>query len=75
VCKQILIDAELETRKTGQNTSDWEKSIKEAEVNIGLYCHLRRRGRSFKVALPWIIYYRVSSTKNNFRVVQVKPLF
>jgi len=23
--------------------SDWEKSIKEVEVHIGLQCHLRRR--------------------------------
>jgi hypothetical protein len=27
------------------NRDDWEKSIKEAKVRIGLYSHLRRRRR------------------------------
>jgi hypothetical protein len=28
-----------------KNRGDWEKSIKEAKVPIGLLCHLRRRRR------------------------------
>jgi hypothetical protein len=29
-----------------RNRADWEKSIKEAKVCIGLLCHLRRRRRT-----------------------------
>jgi hypothetical protein len=36
VCTQILIDTKLKTGKRGQKTPDWEKSIKEAGVCIGL---------------------------------------
>jgi hypothetical protein len=37
VYRQVLINTELETGKTGQkNRADWEKSIKEARVSIGL---------------------------------------
>jgi hypothetical protein len=28
LCANILIDAKLKTRKRGQKTSDWEKSIR-----------------------------------------------
>jgi hypothetical protein len=28
-----------------KNRADWEKSIKEAKVRIGLQCHLRSRRR------------------------------
>jgi hypothetical protein len=55
LCKRILIDAKLKTGKRVQKTSDWEKSIKEAGVCIGLKCLLRRRRRRVKVAQPWII--------------------
>jgi hypothetical protein len=34
--KQILINAKLETGNRGKKTADREKSIKEAEVRIGL---------------------------------------
>lgn len=36
MCKQILIDTKVKTGKRDQKTSDWEKSIKEAGVCIGL---------------------------------------
>ena len=37
VYKQILIHAKLKTGKRGQkNRADWEKSIKETKVRIGL---------------------------------------
>lgn len=36
VCKQILIDTKLKTGKRYQKTPEWEKSIKEAGVCIGL---------------------------------------
>ena len=35
--KQILINARLQIwKKVSKNTADWEKSIKEAKVHIGL---------------------------------------
>jgi hypothetical protein len=33
--KQILMNAKLESEKGGQETAEWEKSVKEAEVHIG----------------------------------------
>jgi hypothetical protein len=36
VHKQVLINAKLETGKGYQESVDWEKSIKEAKVSIGL---------------------------------------
>jgi len=37
VYRQVLISVELKTGKTGQNNrADWEKSIKETRVSIGL---------------------------------------
>ena len=39
VYKQILINAKLQIGKRGQkNRVDWEKSIKEVKVHIGLSC-------------------------------------
>jgi len=32
-------------RERSKGRSDWKKSIKEAEMCIGLYCHLRRMRR------------------------------
>jgi len=32
-------------KKRSKNRSDWRKSMKEAKVRKGLYCHLRRRRR------------------------------
>jgi hypothetical protein len=31
--------AQLKNEKTGKETADWERSIKEAKVHIGLLCH------------------------------------
>jgi len=46
VCKEILGDAKLKTGKRGQKKrAELEKSIKEAKVRLGLWCHLRRRRR------------------------------
>jgi hypothetical protein len=37
VYKQVfLINTKLKAGKIGQKTADWEKSIKEAKVRIGL---------------------------------------
>jgi hypothetical protein len=38
VYKKILIDANIKIKnwKGGKKTADWEKSIKEAKVRIGL---------------------------------------
>jgi len=36
VYKQILINSKLQTGETGQNTAEWEKSIQEARVRVGL---------------------------------------
>jgi len=36
VHKQVLIDAKLKTGKGHQERFDWERSIKEAKVSIGL---------------------------------------
>jgi hypothetical protein len=36
VHRQVLINAKLKTGKRHQETDDWEKSIKEAKVSIGL---------------------------------------
>jgi hypothetical protein len=36
VYRLILINAKLRTGKRGQNRADWEKSIKETKVRIGL---------------------------------------
>jgi hypothetical protein len=36
VYKQILITAKLQIGKRGQKTADWENSIKEAKIHIGL---------------------------------------
>jgi len=30
-------------KERSRNRTDWEKSIREAKVCIGLWCHLRRR--------------------------------
>ena len=38
VYKHILINAKLQIGKRGQKTDDWEKSIKEAKVYVGLSC-------------------------------------
>jgi len=43
VYKHILINAEFQVGKRSKKTADWEKSIKEAKVHIGLQCHRRRR--------------------------------
>jgi len=51
VHEQVLINAKLKTGNRHQETADWEKCIKEAKVNIGLYCHLKRR-KDFKGAVP-----------------------
>ena len=48
--KQVL-NAKLKTGNRRQETADWEKYIKEGKVNIGLYCHLKRR-KDFKEAVP-----------------------
>jgi hypothetical protein len=42
VYKQTLINAKLKTGKGGKkkDRGGWEKYIKEANVRIGLYCHL-----------------------------------
>jgi hypothetical protein len=38
----MLINAKLKTGKRNKrNSADWEKFSKEANVRIGLYCHLR----------------------------------
>ena len=42
---QTLTNAKLKTGKRSKNRADWEKSIKEAKVRIGLQCHLGRRIR------------------------------
>jgi hypothetical protein len=43
VCIQILINATLQFGRRGEkNRAEWEKSIKEVKVRIGLQCHLRR---------------------------------
>jgi hypothetical protein len=34
--KQIFINAKLQTGRSGQETADWEKSIKEGKVRTGL---------------------------------------
>ena len=36
VYKQVLINAKLQNGKRGQKKDEWEKSIKEAKVCIGL---------------------------------------
>ena len=36
VYKQISIDAKLKTEERSKNRADWEKSVKEAKVRIGL---------------------------------------
>jgi hypothetical protein len=43
VYRQILINAKLKTGRV-----DWENSIKETNVRMGLYCHLRRRGKRWR---------------------------
>jgi hypothetical protein len=48
VYKQILINAELKTaerkdQERSRNRVDWEKSIKEAKVCIGLRCNLKKK--------------------------------
>jgi hypothetical protein len=45
VYKQILRDAKLKAGNKPKTRADWEKSIREAKVRFGLYCHLRRRRR------------------------------
>ena len=34
--KHVLIDAKLKTGKRSKNGADWEKSVKEGKVRIGL---------------------------------------
>jgi hypothetical protein len=36
VCRQILINAKLQTGKREKRTADWEKSVKEMKVCSGL---------------------------------------
>jgi hypothetical protein len=36
VYNQILINVQLKTGKRGQKTADWQKSIREAKICIGL---------------------------------------
>jgi len=37
---------QLKTEKTGKETADWEKSIREVKVRVGLQCHESRRRRA-----------------------------
>jgi hypothetical protein len=54
LCKNILINAKLKTGKRGKiNRADWEKSITEAKVRSGLWCHLRRRKRRRREGRRW----------------------
>ena len=47
VYKQILIKGKLQKlEREVRNRADWEKSIQEAKVCIGLQCHPRRIRRS-----------------------------
>ena len=39
VCKEILRNGKLHIEKRLKDTTDWEKSINEAKVRIGLKCH------------------------------------
>jgi hypothetical protein len=41
--KQMFLNAKLKPgKRCKKNRGDWEKSVKEAKVHIGLQCHLRR---------------------------------
>ena len=40
MCKQILIIQNYKQDRQVKNRADWEKSVKEAKVRIGLQCHL-----------------------------------
>jgi len=42
-CAQTLINENCNLEREVKNRAEWEKSIKEAKVRIGLQCHLRRR--------------------------------
>ena len=33
---RLLITAQLKSEKTGKETADWDKSVKEAKVRVGL---------------------------------------
>jgi len=45
-CVQIDTNKlKIKNWKKGQQTADWEKSIKEAKVSRELQCHWRRRRR------------------------------
>jgi hypothetical protein len=46
--KHILIDVKLKTGKSGPNTAAWKRSIKEANVRIGLQRNLRKKKRKKK---------------------------